>query len=314
MGNRAPHEVFADCDFMLHGSGPGLIGVKEMQLWAKTSKPYGFGGITLNDEELRDHADLMRGAKFLFCRDTLSLQAAREAGIGAQFFPDATFFLDLKNEDAAEKFLAEKRLEPKNFACFIPRLRWTPYWIQNPQFYLPEAIAQKEAENARNVELDHAKMREAIVAWVRQTGQKALLCPEMTYEIELLRPYLFDPLPDDVKPLVELRESYWLTDEAASVYEKASTILSFECHSPIMAIESGTPAIYLRQPTDTRKGQMYRDIGLGEWILEIEETSGAQISRRLLSLLEPGAAHSIAAAHEFNAARRAEFINALSAL
>ena len=46
--------ALAACDFFLHGSGPGLPGVKEASLAQKMGKPYGFGGITLNDQEIRN--------------------------------------------------------------------------------------------------------------------------------------------------------------------------------------------------------------------------------------------------------------------
>jgi len=296
VGDRKPAEIFGECDFALHGSGPGLIGAETMQLWAATGKPYGFGGVTLNDWELREYHDLMQGAEFLYCRDTLSLQAARDTGLNAEFFPDATFFMDLRNEAAAGEYRVANGLEIKKFACFIPRLRWTPYWIAMPQKYLPEAIAEKEAVNAAHVETDHAKMRESIVAWVRETGHRALLCPEMSYQVEMLKPYLYDPLPDEVKPHVVMRPDYWLTDEAASIYARALAVLSFECHSPIMAANYGTPAIYLRQPTDTRKGQMWRDVGLENWILEIDDSTGEQISQRLLELMAPEASNKIRSA------------------
>src|SRR5690606_31918708 len=72
--------------------------------------------------------------------------------------------------------------------------------------------------------------------------------------------------------------------EAATIYARAATLLSFEMHSPILALASGTPAIHLRQPTDTRKGQMWRDIGLEKWMFEIDDSTGAQIAQRLLEL------------------------------
>src|SRR5438067_703506 len=45
---EAKRAAFAECDFMLHGSGPSLVGEKEVAKWAKeTGKPYGVFGITL---------------------------------------------------------------------------------------------------------------------------------------------------------------------------------------------------------------------------------------------------------------------------
>lgn len=70
--------------------------------------------------------------------------------------------------------------------------------------------------------------------------------------------------PADVEPDVAVMDRHWLAAEAASVYAEAAAVLSFEMHSPTMAIAGGTPVIHLRQPTDTSKNQMWRDVGLGD--------------------------------------------------
>ena len=122
------------------------------------------------------------------------------------------------------------------------------------------------------------KLREGIIAWVRQTGMRVFLVPEMTYAVPLLRPLLFDKLPDDVKPHVTVMERYWYTVEANSIYKRTAAILSSEQHSPIMGIANGTPAVLVRQLTDTRKGQMWRDVGLSDWIFEIDQSTGEQLA------------------------------------
>jgi len=285
-GAEEQREAMAGCDFFLHGSGPGLVGAAEAKAWKATGKPYGFGGVTLSDAELRDHRALLEGARFIYCRDTLSLEALRAARLSCpvqEFGPDATFALDLRDDARADAFLRDHGLEAGRFACFVPRLRWTPYWKEGRKM-AADLVASREAENERHREADHAKVRTAIAAWVTETGQKALLCPEMTYQVELLRPLLFDPLPEAVKPRVVVRPSYWLTDEAASTYRRAAAVVSLEMHSPIIAVANGVPAIHLRQPTDTRKGRMWRDVGLGDWLFEIDEAPGERIAARLLEL------------------------------
>jgi polysaccharide pyruvyl transferase WcaK-like protein len=310
-------EAMAGCDFFLHGSGPGLVGAKEATAWQATGKPYGFGGVTLSDAELRDHRDLLSRARFVYCRDTRSLEALRAAKLDApiqEFGPDATFALDLKDEPRAEGYLREHGLEAGRYACFVPRLRWTPYWKEGRKM-APDLVRSREAENDRHREADHAKLRDAVVAWVRKTGHPALLCPEMTYQVELLKPLLYDPLPDDVKPRVVVRPGYWLTDEAASTYRRAAAVVSLEMHSPIIAIANGRPAIHLRQPTDTRKGQMWRDVGLQDWLFEIDDATGEQIAARLLDLQgQPErTAATVARAREFTSERGRAMMEAVSA-
>lgn len=281
----AKNAALQNCDFFLHGSGPGMVGHKETLLAQQQGIPYGFGGITLSDEELQTHRDLLNGAQFVFTRDTLSLQALKAAGIKqphAAFGPDATFALDLRDDDAAEKLLREKKLVAGEYLCAVPRLRWTPYWEVHPERTKPNP--ERSAVNEAFADRDHAKMRSAIIAWVEKFQRKVFLVPEMTYAVSRLKPLLYDPLPEKIKPMVEVMDRYWLTAEAASVYERAAAVVSFEMHSPIIALTSTTPAMYLRQPTDTRKGQMWRDIGLSDWIFEIDDASGDQIAQRLLEI------------------------------
>jgi polysaccharide pyruvyl transferase WcaK-like protein len=106
----------------------------------------------------------------------------------------------------------------------------------------------------------------------------------MTYEIAVAKEYLFDPLPADVKPHVVWRDTFWLADEAASVYARATAVVSAECHSPIIALSQGTPAFYVRNPADTVKAQMFADLGLGDWIFESGATTGQQLWEKLKPL------------------------------
>ncbi len=198
------------------------------------------------------------------------------------FGPDATFALDLRDDEAAARLLMQHKLEAGKFLCAVPRLRWTPYWEIHPERVKPNP--ERIAINEKFAEPDHAKLREAITAWVREVKLRVFLVPEMTYEVSRLRPLLFDPLPADVKPHVAVMDRYWLTAAAASVYARAAAVLSFELHSPIMAIAAGTPAVHLRQPTDTSKGQMWRDVGLDSWLFEIDDSTGSQLAARIVAI------------------------------
>jgi polysaccharide pyruvyl transferase WcaK-like protein len=302
------------CDFFLHGSGPGLVGRAEADLARVAKKPYGFAGVTLSDDELKANRNLLAGAKFVFTRDSDSLAALRKADVPGPttgFGPDATFALDLRDDAAADRLLQTHRLEAGRFLCAVPRLRWTPYWEIRPERVKPNP--QRSAVNEAFADRDHAKLREAIVAWVRETNLRVFLVPEMTYEVARLRPLLFDPLPREVKPSVAVLDRYWLTAEAASVYAKAAAVVSFEMHSPIMAVAAGTPAVHLRQPTDTRKGQMWRDVGLDGWLFEIDDSTGKEIAARVIEIGKDLRAARQAAerARDLARARMAEMVAAI---
>lgn len=278
-------EAFKEADVMIHGSGPLLVGADNLAAWMKYSvKPFGVYGTTLQSPS-EYHVGILKKASFIFTRETHSIDHLKKAGIAGNrvaFAPDATFFLNLQDREKADKFLKENGLEEKKFICAIPRLRYTPYHQFNPNRngWSDEKIRQVEETNQKYKEIDHAKLREAMIAWVRETKQKVLVCPEMTYQVDIMDELLINPLPEDVKPYI-VKRGYWLPDEAASVYAKAHTVLSFECHSPIIAAANGTPLFYLRQPEDTIKGQMYYDLGFDDWTFEIDQTTGKQITDRL---------------------------------
>ncbi len=283
-------DAIAEADLFLHGSGPH-INVAKLEAWRKTGKPYGAYGDTFSDPIDDRVRSVLSEAAFVFTRETKSLDRLRDGGVKPptlDFAPDATFGFGLRNESAADAELAARGLEAGKFVCVVPRLRKTPYYKIKPNRggWSDARIRETDALNAQWAEPDHAKARAAMIRYVRETGRKVYVCPEMTYQLEIMDELLIDPLPADVKPHVVKRDSYWLPDEAASVYRRAEAVLSFECHSPILAFAAGTPAFYLRQPEDTIKGQMWYDVGAADWVFEIEQTSGERIAERLMAVHE----------------------------
>lgn len=280
-------DAFKKADIMVHGSGPKVVGHANLEAWIKYSeKPFGIFGVTIKSVSKR-LKKLLTKASFVYTRETDSLKVLEKAGISGKhiaFAPDATFYMDIHNEQKATLFLNESGLEEKKFICAIPRLRKTPYYKINPaNKWSGEKIRKVDELNNKYKESDHSKLREAMITWVRKTGNKVLVCPEMTYQVEIMDELLIDPLPADVKPFV-VKRGYWMPDEAASLYARAHTVLSFECHSPIISLANNTPAVYLRQPEDGIKGQMYYDLGFNDWVFEIEESTGEQITDELMKV------------------------------
>jgi hypothetical protein len=282
---KTPDEIaaaFKECDFLLHGSGPSLVARKDVERWSnETGKPYGIYGITFpgvysDDPKVAAKAnpldvELLTKARFAFFRDSVSLAFAKDNGVTCpimEFCPDGAFAMDLRNDQAATAFLKEHGLEEGKFMCAIPRTRFTPYW-EIPSKKTPF----DEKRNARNQamkEHDNAPIREAIIAVVRQTQMKILIVPEDETQVKTGKEILYDQLPDDVKAKVVWRDHYWLTDEAISTYVRSAGLFGLEMHSPIMCIGNGIPAIVCRFAEQTSKGFMWRDIGLGDWLFDVD--------------------------------------------
>lgn len=277
-------QIFEESDMLIHGSGPGVMGREKLQLWIdNTDKPFGIMGTTVQSvwPELKA---ILQKSSFTLTRETHSLQVLKEAGLptkNTSFFPDATFNIQLSDASAANQFLQENELEENGFICIVPRLRYSPYHkIHDYIQWGEEKIKEVTEHNNKYKEADHAKLREVITRWVEATGKKVLVCPEMTYQVDIMDELLIDPLPEEIRQNV-VKHPYWITDKAASVYKKAFAVVSMECHSPIIAMANQTPGFYIRQKEDTIKGQMYYDLKLNDWVFEIDETKGEEIYERL---------------------------------
>ncbi len=268
-------EAIDKADLFVLGSG-GYHG-SPVNIWrATTDKPFGIYGVTFG----RVPVQAVNGAAFIYCRDAHSVKNVREAGVDSpviEFGPDSTFGMQLRDEPRAEDFLRKHQLQDQQFLCVIPRLRYSPY--HEIYDYEPTASDLEQARiSDQHKQADHQVLRELMVHWVRTTGQKVLACPEMTYGVPLAKEQLVDPLPPEIRRQVVWKDSFWLCDEAASVFARARAVVSLDCHAPIIALTTGTPAIHLRLPTDNPlKSQMFAEIGLPEWIREHSETSGEQL-------------------------------------
>jgi hypothetical protein len=314
--NPALAKAWEETDLYLSGSGSGFPASNHAVAFQKaTGKPVGVFGVSTDPisgigenrdpeggtlKSIRERAlklppthlstDLrfiMDRAAFFFCRDTISRDYLKAQGVKTpilEFGPDAQMGMHLRDDAKGFAWLTERGLEDGKFICVIPRLRYTPYYkIRNTKRTPDDHV--KDAINDRTTEQDHAKLREMIVSYVKATNNKVMVCAEMTYQVEMGKAVLVDPLPPEIKKNVVWRDTYWLPDEAASIYSKAQCVISVECHSPLIALHQGTPTFYVRQPTDTCKGQMYRDIGAGDWFFEVDETDGPQLWSRLEAIV-----------------------------
>jgi hypothetical protein len=303
-------KAFTECDFLLHGSGPSLVAQKDVVKWAQaTKKPYGIYGITVSQTgsaatspasvaNMTQTIEVLSAAQFVYFRDSVSMQFAKDKGCKCpimEFGPDGAFATDLRDDDKALAFLKEHGLEEGKFLCCIPRLRYTPYWT------IPsKKAALDEKKHARNEELkehDHAPLRQAIIEVLRQTDLNILICPEDQTQMTVGKELLYDKLPEDVKGRAVWRPNYWLTGEALSTYVRSAGLFGNEMHSPIMCIGNGIPAIVCRWAEQTSKGFMWKDIGLDEWLFDLDdEASVAKVVPAVLAMAkDPAAAKAKAA-------------------
>lgn len=298
-GGSSVATAFDECDFLLHGSGSGFVAQNDVKRWVeKTGKPFGVMGISLPGASDATY-ELLNKADFAYFRDGVSAQTAVDNHIKTpvhSWGPDTAFgVITTRDDAAAESFLQAHQLEAGKFLCCIPRYRWTPHWLVKKGREFDE---QKNARSQEMKEHDHAPYREAIIQVTRQTDMKVLItCEDMT-QIPLGKEVLYDPLPDDVKRKVVWRDRFWPLDEAVSTYVRSAGLFGNEMHSPIMCIANGIPATVGRWDEQTKKGFMWRDIGLEDWLFTMDdETRIAKIPETVLAIAQnPAAARAKAEA------------------
>lgn len=303
-------------DFFLHGSGPSTLAWAHAEAFVRrTGRGFGIHGVTYGLYGIPEKATLSR-ARFVYFRDSASLARAQADGVRApimEWGPDTAFATDLRDDARADAFLRAHNLIDGKFLCCISRYRFTPFWLM-PSKHEPINPA-RQARNDEKKIADHAPLLAAIIAVVRETDLRILLCPEDETQMTITREMLLKKLPDDVRPRVVWRETFWLPDEAVSVYRRSAGLFGHEMHSPIMCIGHGIPAIVCRWEEQSTKGIMWRDIGLGDWLFDFDvPTEAAAMPAAVLALArDPAAARAKAArAREFVRARLRETMRSVA--
>ncbi|WP_138991739.1 polysaccharide pyruvyl transferase family protein [Larkinella sp. C7] len=217
--------------------------------------------------------DILNRAAFLYARDNESLNFLKAETFHPsilEFAPDGCFGIDIRDERKGLAYLTQAGLEDGKFLVVIIRTN-TPHFnekgegnLLNPTKPTPE---QQEQDRTRM-----AKIREVITHWVKETGYKVLLAPEVDKEMPQAKNHLYDQLDATTRQKVVLRDTFWNADEAMSVYARAHSLIGMEPHSLIMGLALGKPVVHVRSHFHGRKGWMFRDIGLPEWLFEVDES------------------------------------------
>lgn len=269
-------DALDNCDFLLHGSGPSLVGGRGIEAAAdRTGKPFGVYGITYKDGDEATRK-LMSRARFVFFRDSVSLSNAKAEGISSpimEFGPDGAFAFDIHNDQKATAFLKANGLEEGKFVCVIPRYRVTPYWQIRNRPIKPGKETDDWQKSLKLMEQDHQPILDAVLQILQQTDLKILVCPEDMSQMELGKKAIYDKIPEKYRNRVVWRKDFWLPDEAVSTYVRSVGLFGLEMHSPIMCIGNGVPAIVCRFNEQTSKGYMWKDIGLGDWLFDLDNTA-----------------------------------------
>ncbi|CAN5466824.1 polysaccharide pyruvyl transferase family protein [soil metagenome] len=270
-GGASVAAAFQECDFLLHGSKSGFSDGDVKKWVEQTKKPFGVMGISLPGATATTF-ELLNKADFVYFRDGTAAALAVEKKVSSPIHgwgPDTAFgVVKTRNDEAALAFMKNHGLEEGKFLCCIPRYRWTPQWLVKKGRELDE---MKDKRNKQMQDHDHAPYREAIIQVTRQTGMKVLITCEDVTQIPLGKEMIYDLLPDDVKKKVVWRDKYWLTDEALSTYVRSAGLFGNEMHSPIMCVANGIPATVGRFDEQTKKGFMWKDVGLEEWLFDMDD-------------------------------------------
>jgi polysaccharide pyruvyl transferase WcaK-like protein len=304
-----------ECDLFIRNSGMG-----QDTTWIKycrlVGKPYGMYGQSyfktmVSGEKGAENMDLLNNASFIYTRESRTLKMLQEAEVKApvlEFAPDGCFGIDVLDDERGLATMKKLGLEDKKFITVLLRTN-TPKapGVDDPR---PEKLNPLHP-TSKQVEDDQrraAGFRELITKWVQATGNKVLIAPETIKEMGHNKRLIFDPLPPEIQKHVVNLEYFWNADEAASIFARAHTVVCHEPHSPIIALANGTPIIHWFSEFHGLKCWMFEDIGLTDWLLEIDTTPAETVFQTVMTIEKdyPAAQAKVKKAMDFVHQRQAD--------
>lgn len=278
-------------DFFLRG--PGMGQSTDFMIYCKEiGKPYGFQGQSyfpdmVTGEGAEERIELLINASFIYTRETKTLQTLKDAGVNSpamEFGPDGCFGIDVLDEEKALARMKKHGLEEKKFITLQLRTHspTTPGVDDNrPQKLNPlHPTPENIADDTRRAKV----YQDLIAMWVKETGWKVVIAPEVYKEMEYNKKFIYDTLSEDLKKHVVNFDEFWNVDEACSFYARAHTVICHEPHTPIMALANGTPMMHTFSEFHSPKCWMFKDIGLEEWAPEFDSTPAAEMFEILMGI------------------------------
>lgn len=279
------------CDFFLRGPGMGQA-TDFMKYCQRVGKPWGLQGQSYFPDMVsgrggQERIELLNRAAFIYCRDSQTLETLRAAGVAPpvlDFAPDGCFGIDVRDDQKALARMAKHGLEEKKFITLQLRTHSpTRPGVDDrrPQKLNPlHPTPQNIADDTRRAKV----YQDLIEMWVKQTGWKVVIAPEVYKEMEYNRKFIYDPLPEHLKRYVVNFDEFWNVDEACSFYARAHTVICHEPHTPIMALANGTPMMHTFSEFHSPKCWMFKDIGLESWAPEFDSTPASKMFEILMSI------------------------------
>ena len=284
-------EAIRGADLFIRNSGMGQD-TTFMQFCHQAGKPYGLFGQSyfpnmVEGAGAESRVAMLNDAAFIYTRETKTLEILKRGGVKPrvlEFGPDGCFGIDVRDDARGLATMQKLGLEDRKFITLelrtntakLPGVDDTRTPKLNPLHPTPQQIADDEHRAA--------KYRELVTRWVQKTGHKVLIAPEVKKEMEHNKRLIHDPLPPDIQRHVVNLEYFWNADEAASIFARAHTIVCHEPHSPIIALAAGTPIIHTYSEFHSPKCWMFKDIGLPEWLLEMDETPVEKMAETLFAI------------------------------
>jgi polysaccharide pyruvyl transferase WcaK-like protein len=308
-------QAIGRADLFIRNSGMGQD-TNFMEFCRKIGKPYGLYGQSyfpsmIEGKGAEERVAMLNGASFIYCRESKTLDILRGGGVKTpvlEFGPDGCFGIDVRDEVRGLATIKKLGLEERKFITLqlrtntakLPGVDDMRRPSLNPLHPSPEQIADDERRAG--------VYRDLVTRWVKKTGHKVLIAPEVMKEMEHNKRLIYDPLPAEIQKNVVNLEYFWNADEAASVFARAHTVVCHEPHSPIIALANGTPVIHTFSEFHSPKCWMFKDIGLAEWLPEFDSTPAEKMAEILFAIDAdyPAALAKVKKAMDFVHQRQAE--------
>ena len=226
---------------------------------------YGLGEIPGTQEIQTAFMNILSGASLSFVTESKSAGQIKDLKLKIENLksgPNPLFAFDLKNDTGARNYIEDSGIVDHDFIA---------------------VNFKNTGHSETNVDSPVKKILFILNNWAQSTDHLILLISDSRDDIDYMKK-IYDDLPETLKSKTIVFDAVFSPDMISSVLEKSRIAVAMSPYPLFSALLADIPILHLADWDDNTDGQVFIDLGLKDYVMEIKITSEQDLLNALVNI------------------------------